>query len=127
MSIGILVEYVSWHFLKAPLAIFSGWRNILIFNLSYFSVFLLLKTLFAPWRRTSWSYGKGFNVSKYFEVLASNLISRILGAIMRSFVIFAGLTTELVLIVLGPVVLLFWLVLPFSIIVSFFYGIKLLI
>lgn len=127
MSMGILIEYLSWHFLKVPMAILSAWRNILIFNLSYFSVPLLLKTLFVPWRRTAWSYGKGFNARRFLEVFASNLISRILGAIVRSFVIFAGLITELALIALGPLVLLFWFVLPILIVFSFFYGIELLI
>lgn len=123
----ILVLYVKWHFLIAPLAILSGWRNILIFNLSYFSIPLLLKTLISPWRRSLVSYAKGFHIAKFFESLASNLISRIIGFVIRTFVISVGIAAELALVLVGPIVVAFWISLPVLIIFTFIYGFKLLI
>src|SRR3989338_835978 len=92
----------QWYVFLAPREILKGWANILWFNLEYFSIFPLLKTLFSPWRRNMWSYGKGFNIGRYVEVLLGNLISRILGALMRVTIIAAGLFSQVLLFALGP-------------------------
>lgn len=122
----LLLHYLKWHYLEAMQDILKGWGNILWFNFNYFSVLLLLKTFFAPWRRITWEYGRGFDIGRYLFIFGSNLISRILGAIMRSFLIGVGFIGEIVLLVLGSLFLLFWLALPVLIGVSFFYGIFLL-
>lgn len=122
----VLLQYLKWHFLDAPKEIAKGWGNILSFGLNYFSVSLLLQTYISPWRRITWSYGRGFNIARFLNALLSNLISRILGAIMRSFLIVAGVAFELLLFLAGAVFLIFWIILPLLIIVSLFYGIFLL-
>jgi len=104
----------------------KGWGNILWFNFNYFSVPLLLQTFFAPWRKISWDYEKGFDIGVYLFTFSSNLISRILGAIVRSFLIATGLAVQLVLLFLGGLLFLFWLVLPAMIAAAFIYGIFLL-
>ena len=122
----LLLRYLRWHFLDAPKDILRGWGNILWFNFNYFSVGLLLQTFFSPWRRIAWDYGRGFNLGAYLFTLASNLISRAIGAFMRSFLIGAGITVQLAILFLGTLLLLFWLCLPALIVVAFFYGIFLL-
>jgi len=122
----LLLSYLKWHYLDATKEILKGWSNILWFNFNYFSVWLLIQTFFAPWRRIAWDYGRGFDLGRYLFIFASNLVSRILGAFMRSFLILAGITGELVLLFLGSVFFLFWLSLPFLIVCAFFYGFFLL-
>ena len=87
----MLSEYLSWHFVKVPKDILMAFRNFLLFNFNYFSVFFLLKTLFAPWRKYKESYGRGFDFKRYFETFTFNLASRILGAIVRLIIILIGL------------------------------------
>jgi len=108
----ILIQYLIWHFFDVPREILRAWRNFLKFNLNYFSVISLLKTLFSPWRRYTWSRGRGFSVSDYLEVLFSNFISRIIGAIMRSFLIFIGIFAEILIIFVGFFIFLGWFILP---------------
>ncbi|MEK7542275.1 MAG: hypothetical protein AAB524_01075 [Patescibacteria group bacterium] len=122
----LLLRYVKWHYLDASRDILKGWGNILWFNFNYFSVLLLIQTFFSPWRRITWDYGRGFDFSRYLFTFASNLVSRILGAVMRSFLIAAGIVMEFALLFLGSLFFLFWLVLPAIIIAAFFYGIFLL-
>jgi len=95
------------------------------FNLNYFSITLLLKTFFSPWRRYSWSYGKGFDLGKFFETFFSNLISRILGALMRLFLIIFGIIAEIFIFVIGIIVIFGWIILPFLVIGGFILGVKL--
>lgn len=123
----LLLRYLKWHFIDASREILKGWGNILWFNLNYFSVLALLQTFFSPWRKIAWSYGRGFDIGRYLYVFASNLISRILGAFVRSFLIGAGLIGEIFFFAIGLVVFLLWLALPALIVLGFFYGLTLLI
>jgi len=123
----IILLYFRWHFLEAPKEILGAIKNILVFNLEYFSVVLLLKTLFAPWKRYQWAHKGGFDIKKTMENLASNLISRTIGAALRGFIIIIGLFTEIALVLVSVFVFLGWMILPLLIILSLFYGIRLLI
>ena len=123
----LLLSYLKWHYLDATRDILRGWGNILWFILNYFSVSLLLRTLFSPWRGIQWGKRKGFYPGDMLFTLMSNLTSRILGAIVRSFLIMTGLLGETVFFVLGAFLLMFWLFLPFLIFIGFIYGIILLV
>ena len=122
----IFFQYLSWQFFEMPANILKAWRNFLLFNLNYFSITLLLRTFFSPWRRYRWSYGRGFDIGRYFEVLFSNLISRVLGAIMRFFLIIIGLLVEIFIIFSGILIFFGWLILPALLIVGLIFGLKVL-
>ncbi|HEX9721943.1 MAG TPA: hypothetical protein VGA53_01630 [Candidatus Paceibacterota bacterium] len=126
MNAVLLVKYIKWHLLDAPLGLAKGWGNILWFNYNYFSIGLLLKTYFAPWRRITWDYGRGFDIGRYLFIFSSNVISRVLGAVMRSFLILAGLFLQALLCFAALATLALWLALPLLIVFSFFYGVILL-
>ena len=102
----------------------KAWKNFLLFNLNYFSTLSLFKTLFSPWRKYKWSYGKGFDIKRYFEVLFSNLISRVLGAITRSFLIFIGLAVEIFIVFAGLIVFVGWLIMPTLLVAGLIFGFK---
>lgn len=120
----IFFQWFSWHFFEVPGSILKAWKNFLLFNLNYFSIPLLLKTLFYPWRRYKVSLGKGFDIGRYFEALFSNLIFRILGAVMRSILIFIGLLVEIFIFLGGIIVFIGWLVLPVLLLAGLLFGIK---
>ncbi len=73
------------------------------------------------------SYGRGFDVGRYFEALLSNLIFRILGAIIRIFLIIIGLFVEIFIIFGGIIIFFGWLVLPIFLILGLIFGFKVLI
>ncbi len=120
----ILFHYLGWQFFEMPENILSGWENFLRFNLNYFSIPLLLKTFFSPWRRYYWIYPKGFDIAIYFEVIISNLISRVLGAFMRTVLITIGILAEIFLFFAGLIIFIGWLLLPFLLLVGFLFGIR---
>lgn len=122
----ILFQWLSWHFLEAPGKILAGWRNFFLFNLNYFSVLPLFKNLFAPWRRYTWVYPKGFQITKKLEVWSSNLISRSLGAIMRFSLIAIALFIEVLIVAAGFVILITWFLVPAIFIFGLGLGINLL-
>jgi hypothetical protein len=122
----IFFLYFQWHFYDRPRGIIRGWANCLDFNLNYWSVPVLIKTFFSPWRRYCYSYGKGFDFKRYAEVFTSNAISRVLGSIMRSFLIVIGLVTEIIVFFIGMAIFLGWLILPAVSILAIAYGVKLI-
>jgi hypothetical protein len=126
MKESILIQYLSWHFISCFKGLLNVWRSFLLFNLNYWSLPLLLRTLFSPWRRYQYSYGKGFDIKRFFEVLTFNSISRTMGFIMRTFLIVFGILTELALLLGGVLALLCWLVLPGLILLSFYHGCRIL-
>lgn len=69
------------------------------------------------------SYGKGFDIGRYFSAFFSNLIFRILGALIRSVLIIVGLIVEAFIFVVGLVLFLGWLILPALLIAGFIFGI----
>jgi len=118
----VISLWIQWQFFDAPKNILKGWRNFLKFNLNYFSVQTLLKTLFSHWHRYSYSYGKKFDPGRYFEAFTFNVMSRVIGAILRTFFIIIGLLIEIFIFFSGLILFLGWIILPLLLIGSFFYG-----
>lgn len=127
LSQNIIVQYLIWYFFDVSMEILKGWGNFLIFNLNYFSIPLLFKTIFSHWRRYKWDYGRGFDISRYLEAFFSNLISRILGAIMRVVLIFIGILSEVLIFIFGLTLFFGWLFLPVFIIYGLYFSIKIIL
>ena len=123
MRKNILGYLAYWYFVETPKEIVRGWGNILWFNLKYFSFFFLLKTLFSPWRRIQWTRGKGFSIGKWFEALTGNIISRLLGALIRSNLIIGGILIEFLLVLIGPIIFILWFLFPLFLVTFFYQGI----
>lgn len=122
----LLNQYLIWHFYEVPGSILKAWRNFLRFNLNYFSIPLLIRTLFSYWRRYSMAYGKRLDFGRYFEAFVFNMMSRGIGAILRIFLILIGLLVEFFLFFLGAIIFLIWLFLPLLLILGLIFGLRLL-
>ncbi|HEY4524469.1 MAG TPA: hypothetical protein VJL36_01805 [Candidatus Paceibacterota bacterium] len=120
--ISLLKSYIGWHY---SLALAAWWRiytNCLWFLFNFFSVSILIRTLFSPWRRLTEGYPAGFAPSAAAEILIINLLMRAVGLVIRTvFILFAGLTLTIAFF-LGWLALVFWLVAPVVILGSFFTG-----
>jgi len=114
----IIWQLFVWHFYEMPKGILIGWRNFLLFNFKYFSVVPLLKTFFSHWRQTKDKYQRGFEPWLYLTTFIGNLMSRLLGALIRLITIVLALICEVFIFAAGIIVLLFWLFLP----VIIFFG-----
>jgi len=111
----IAIVFWRWYYGEAVKDVLTGWRNYIIFSLNYFSIPLLLRTLFSPWRRDITKKPRGLDVQRIFEYVAFNSISRGLGFLVRFFTIIAGIIFSLVVVISGFVFFVIWLILPFAI------------
>ena len=121
----IIFEYITWHFIEAPYAIFSAWKNFLRFGLEYFSVPALIKTFFSHWHRYHMAYG-GWDIWRWFEAFTFNMMSRVIGAILRAFFIVVGIATEILIFIGGLFILAVWILLPVLILAMIILGLRLL-
>lgn len=112
MKRNTLSQFIVWYFLKVPKNIFFAFKNFLQFNLEFFSVPLLLKTFFTPWKRYKEEYSLSFDLNNRINVFVANLINRILGAFVRSILIITGTILEVVIFVLGVGIMALWFCLP---------------
>lgn len=106
-----LVGILSWWY-------GSGWKQRLHAILSrlaqvsdYFSIGLLLSTLFAPFRQIS-AGGVGGSLSQQMRGLFDQLLSRVIGLFVRLVMILFGIITILLVGLWGAVVLVMWVVVP---------------
>lgn len=123
----IFLEAFTWQFFDVPLWIIRTWKNFLLFGLNYFSVPTLLRTYFSYWRKYHSSYGGAFDFWKNFETFVFNSMSRIIGAILRTFFIIAGTILELVIFITGFLVFIIWFLSPFLLLACLVSGIYLLL
>lgn len=92
-----------------------------MFASNYFSLGLLLKTFFSPWRKYRWRYPRGLVLGEFFSTLISNSFSRILGAMMRVVLIILGILFQIFIALAGLVVFVAWILTPVIIVIGFLF------
>jgi hypothetical protein len=80
-----------------------------------FSILTMIRTLFAPFKQTSSS---GNTLDLKIHAFVDNIVSRGVGFVSRSFLIFVGLLAVLFSVITGIVFLALWPLAPFSLLIS---------
>jgi hypothetical protein len=115
MMIMLAVSFLTWWYGHGWGQVARNFRPRLRQIADSFSVGQLLKTLFAPWRRIV-TY-PGASLAERFRAWGDNLVSRVVGFVVRLFVLLAAV---FVLIVSAGALLLeiiLWPLLPLAILV----------
>lgn len=108
----LIVSLISWWY-------GAGWRRQaslsgerLASMMDYFSIDLLLKTLFSPFRQISANSHVDGSISAKFQAWLDKLISRFIGGMVRIIIILTGVLVLLATSVYGILTLLVWPLLP---------------
>ncbi len=98
----------------------AGWKKVsqilvekLIISEDFFSIDLLLRSLFAPFKQISASSGSGGNLQVKLQAWFDKQFSRVVGAIVRIVLIVTGTVWLLIQVVIDIILLAFWPLLPF--------------
>lgn len=116
----LALAFFSWWYGKGWKLVSQKLLQAVDATLKMFSVNLLFKTLFKPWRRIITYPGAG--ISAHFHALIDNTISRFVGLMVRLIVIFAALVVVGLVLVIGLLQLIIWPLLPFAVIASLIMG-----
>ena len=125
----LILAYFRWHFDTGFRELYEFWTNLIWFGYHFFSMPLLLKTLVRPLYRIHEQAppGTGLNVELFFENVAVNMIARVVGFFLRSFLIIVGVLYQACIIILGPILFIIWFFLPVLPVIFIFMGIQLLL
>lgn len=113
LILGLRWWYIAgwqWAFKRAVLQRLA-WCN------ETFSVLDLIKTLFAPFKQT---YNRGVKgpLDLKMRAFLDNIVSRVIGFLVRSFIILAGLVAALFVLISGLLFMLIWPFIPLSLALS---------
>jgi hypothetical protein len=108
----IFGAYALWHYTKGLKELFGVFGNILWFVRHFFSISLLLKTLFTPWKRMGENYTSGLDIGAFASTLIVNSLMRIVGFASRAVVIFVGVLSYIFVLVMEALVLMLWILAP---------------
>lgn len=106
-----IMGLLSWWYGAGWRGRWGSLREKLISATDYFSIDLLLKTFFSPFRQIS--AGKvGGSLNVQMHAFFDRLISRAIGACVRLVMIVAGLVAIILYAVIGTAFLVLWAVVP---------------
>lgn len=77
----------------------------------YFSIDLLLKTLFSPFRQISAGRVDG-PIGEQLRAFADKMVSRVIGGFVRSIILLTGLVTIALMVIISLLLLVLWAVVP---------------
>jgi FtsH-binding integral membrane protein len=118
-----MISYFSWWFYDEPKYLWRSINIVIIKVFNTFSIPLLITTLFAPWKRDV-LYVENPSLSDSFQIFIGNMVSRLIGCIVRILTIFAGLIVTIITAFFVYAVFLAWILLPVIIILLFINGMR---
>lgn len=105
--------FLLWYYTRGFLGLLTIVGNFLWFVWEFFSVRELVATLFFPWHRdVAHKYWQGFDPGKLLWLFAENIISRLIGAMVRLVTIALGVIVWGVAFVFGALAMMCWIFLP---------------
>ncbi len=118
----MILDFLKWKFIYSNRSFLRAWFEFLKFGLNIFSVRILLKTFFSPWHKYWSSYPLGFNPKDAFFVFFGNMMSRVVGMILRTIFILAGIIFEIFIFFFGAFLFLVWVLWPFLVLYFLYLG-----
>ena len=106
-----LVGVFSWWYGEGLVLRAKLFKDRLKLSADFFSIGLLISTLFEPFRQIS-ADGIDGPINIQIQSFFDRLLSRFIGAFMRIIMIFAGIIVMFLQALFGCLVILFWLILP---------------
>ncbi|MDD2913326.1 MAG: hypothetical protein PHH17_01375 [Candidatus Pacebacteria bacterium] len=119
----IFIKYLEWHYVDKVLEILRLYKIYLVSYFKYFSISILIKTFFSPWKRISQGYGRGIDFQRFAEAFVFNTMSRVAGAVIRTFFLIIGIFFELLIFTIGFLILIFWLASPLLFLIGIYWSI----
>ena len=104
-------KVIPWWYQSVPRELSTQQRLLISTVVDYFSFSILIKTLFLPWKHDQISTDR-LTLQQRFEVWGLNLMSRLIGAVVRAGAIMVGIAVLVALITLFSLLWLSWVLAP---------------
>jgi hypothetical protein len=117
----MLIELVTWWYGAGWLDTLQRIQKRILGIWRLFSVGILARTLFAPWRRIVSTPGRGLD--SLMRSMIDNLVSRVVGFTVRIFVLVGALLATFIALVVGAAIAVLWPLVPVIAIFCLYKGI----
>ena len=107
----IIIAYFYWYYLEKTREILHIIKDYIRYWAYFFSVKQTLKSLFSSWKMMDMHKG-GNLITDIFENAFNNLISRVIGFMMRVFLLCFFVALEILTIVIGISIFVIWILMP---------------
>lgn len=108
------MDFFSWHYSLGLNLYFKFYATLVLAVIDYFSLGLLLPTLFSPYKKIIMpEYKHNMSLGERLNIISFNFVSRFIGAIVRLVLLFVGIISLVLIVLSGFLGLIFWVVLPF--------------
>jgi hypothetical protein len=106
-----IVGILSWWYGAGLLTRILIVRNMIESIIDYFSINLLFRTIFSPFKQISASSVSG-SVGVMLHAFFDRLFSRCVGAVVRLTLIIVGIAGISIVAILGVIIIFLWMVVP---------------
>jgi hypothetical protein len=110
----IVLDYFYWWYTKGFLKFLKYLKAYIIILADNFSVRILIRTFFQPWKRDM-SSTKGLSLDRKLRVWGWNLIARGFGMAIKGATFLVFLVLFLILLLIEIILIIIWLLYPFVI------------
>jgi hypothetical protein len=118
----LALELLTWWYGRGWLGVAKNTHRRMIRTSHLFSVPILVRTLFAPWRRIVTSRGAGLDSAVRSTV--DNMVSRGVGFMVRLLTLLTASVVMILVLILSVMELLLWPVIPAAAIAALVKGIS---
>ena len=119
-------HYVYWQFFVAPTWLIRLFWNLQRALIRLFSVLVMFRTLLSYWRRDKLSLQQG-SIGGFFKAFGLNLISRLIGFIIRMTILASWLVSGAALLIALVIIFSLFVLWPFLAIIGFSYGLAIIL
>lgn len=106
----MLIELIAWWYSAGWLDTLHRIEKRVLGIWRLFSVGILARTLFAPWRRITTTPGRGFD--SLMRSTLDNFVSRVVGFTVRIFVLVGAFLATFLAVIIGVAIAVLWPLVP---------------
>lgn len=125
-STNLNLLFFTWWYTEAYARLFVFLKHFFLYLIDLFSVKICLRTLFYPWKRDQINT-EGMSIQDRFQALMMNLVSRLVGFVIKTGTLVSYCCVTAVSFALSIVLIAGWFLYPILIVGLIFYGIKILV
>ena len=108
----LMVGFLQWWYTRGWANFVRGMINKLQGLADFFSMGLLLKTFFSPFRQISAYESDNASFQQQISEFFDKLLSRIIGAVVRFLILICGIVALTAMVAFGGVMLVIWPLMP---------------
>lgn len=118
-------QYLQWHYSRAFAEMFRIIGRAYWFVWHFFSVGILLRSFFEPWKRLGEEKGEKFVFEQWLQATVINTLMRLIGMTLRTMILLFAVAVFAFTTLVVALFVSLWCVLPFVILALFVRGIQL--